>query len=118
MNQKNVLLVEDDPVLQRLFSIIIDTGGYQCHTYQGDFARVRELVDWEGIDIIVCDLILGRRVYGSDILGWLEKFQPHVWRIMITGSYKIDPEEAHCDLLLIKPVRQQQLLAALEEDRG
>jgi DNA-binding response OmpR family regulator len=54
---RHVLLVEDDPDVRALLTEILDEAGYGV-TDVRTFADARHLVDGEGIDLVITDVVL------------------------------------------------------------
>ncbi|MDP4010843.1 MAG: response regulator [Candidatus Roizmanbacteria bacterium] len=71
MNNKYILLVEDDEFLQQLYSDLLKGAGYEV-TASGDGEKALELIKSKNWDLILLDIMLPG-LNGFQILATLEK---------------------------------------------
>jgi two-component system OmpR family response regulator len=104
---KHVLLVEDDPDVRALLTEILDEAGFGV-TDVRTFADARHLVDGEGIDLVVTDVVLpdGR---GTELAQYAER--RGLRTLVLTGNVDRMQELALRDReYLAKPFRSRDLL--------
>lgn len=104
---KHVLLVEDDPDVRALLTEILDEAGFGV-TDVRTFADARHLVDGEGIDLVVTDVVLpdGR---GTELARYAER--RGLRTLVLTGNVDRMQEMALRDRdYLAKPFRGKELL--------
>jgi CheY-like chemotaxis protein len=111
-----VLVVEDDPVVAKLYSQTIQfmAPEYEVKVYDGDFKRVIETVDWTQVDVVICDQILGFWARGSTILRYVREHFPAIRRIMLTGDVEVgDARKKTADVVFVKPIYPEELVEIL-----
>lgn len=127
--KKKILVVEDDAVIQKLFTDTLRSAGYEVLAAPGSAEAVR-LAQKEKPDLITLDIQLAASpedsMDGFNVAGWLrrisgDKTSPKIIVISGTGTPNQLIEKAAglgIYTCLVKPVEKQQLLetvaAALE----
>lgn len=111
-------VVEDEPDLARLLSVVCHMEGWEIDEVTSDFAALRDPTVWDGIDALICDLRLNEPdVSGVDIVGWVAAHQPHVRRVMWTAFTLSEREKAElekvADVVLEKPAGWKVIVAAV-----
>jgi len=95
---RNVLVVDDDEDMQRLFQLNLEKLG--CNTILADNANTaislyqKSLHDKQSIDIVILDLTLPGGMGGVEIADELRSIDPHV-KIIVASGYTEGPEMTH-----------------------
>lgn len=114
-----ILLIEDDPLLLRLFAIFLESSGYEVVTMT-DGIQVLTHLEGETVDLVCCDLHLS----GTSGIGVLAaiRTRPRLARIpfiLVTGSADValldESRWQGVTSVLIKPVLKAKLLSAVQE---
>jgi len=122
MNDKQILVVEDDAELAATYKSLIEQKGCRVQIVSNGAAASRYLAN-KDVDAILCDFSMpvleGDLFYSS-----LERTKPHLCErfIFVTGmaeNPKFQPFiNRHKERVLFKPVTVEQLAAALEKLPG
>ena len=117
---KRVLLVDDEPVMQRSLKRILKRVGFNV-SVAGDGETALRLANEQPPDIVVLDLDLpGMR--GEDVLANLLKKQPDLPIVCVTGHHRSEREKSVCDLganaFLGKPFSADELIMAMFKSLG
>ncbi len=125
MNQKNILIVDDDPDFLLQMEIILQTGGYKVAKAccRKDAEKMLSLDKPDGI---IVDLMMEETDDGFTLCYKSKKLYPDVPIILVTGvandtgiEFEAATEEERswikADLLLAKPVRSEQILGELQK---
>jgi DNA-binding NtrC family response regulator len=111
-----VLLVEDDPVLARIYSCALAAAGYVVD-HAADGAQGFERLLAGSYDVIVTDLCMPR-LSGFDLLEEVRRRRPEVPVVMVTGEIDLKTSETAHEMgtvrFLLKPMTMQQLARAVE----
>lgn len=112
----HVLLVEDDPSLNRLLALIMRQAGFLVETVEDGEAALDYLAQ-KHPDVLVLDFNLPG-INGMDVIRHVRHDQ-RLSRLRILGltanpSAATTPEAAQADLLLMKPVSNSQLITMLK----
>ncbi len=111
-------MLDDDPVIGELLSVVLGRAGFEPLVSQDWHAAV-ELVHARGERVVaaVCDLQLGH-VNGADVIGALQSVEPGVCAVLISGH-----SQAHIHTQLAqtgtdaivfqKPFRAADMVAAI-----
>ncbi|SPD74165.1 conserved hypothetical protein [uncultured Desulfobacterium sp.] len=116
MDEKRILVVDDDNVLCEILKGLFKKKGYYCATTP-DIVTAMELVGSQKFDLAICDIKLPNGS-GLDLLCKLRESYPETAVIMITALD--DPEKAATALdlgisgYLIKPFPLNQVLIVVE----
>lgn len=108
----NVLVVEDDEGIATLLELVLTTRGHTVQKHTSDFEGTLTRRDWLEIDAVICDQDLGG-FDGKSVFRFLASAYPKIRRVMLTGSSLIDEKSAAADLVLIKPINSQAILASI-----
>ncbi len=119
VNQKSVLVVEDNELNMRLFCDLLDAYGFK--TFQcRDGAKAVELTRKHKPDLIIMDIQLPE-VSGLDITRWIKDDESlrHIPVLAVTAfAMRADEQrvrEAGCEGYLSKPIQMRSFLAKVEE---
>lgn len=119
MSQRHILVIEDNPSLQDVFSIILSELGYQV-TVIGDGAEALEYLQQTETfpDLILLDVNLPH-VSGLYILKYLRKklLRTDV-KVLLATANQITSNTSEIELAdkyILKPVTPKQLMAAVAE---
>lgn len=111
MENKLVLIVDDDREIANLFSVVLGLVGFTCevvHTARDGLAFLAK----KSPDIVLLDLRLGQELSGTDILAQI-RANPRLrqTRVIIVTGYPSMAESVRdqADMILIKPVEIDQL---------
>ncbi|WP_256364089.1 response regulator [Rhodanobacter sp. C01] len=114
---KTVLIVDDDVlVLESIDLHLSAADGFQTICAQGSAGATSHMLNAQGIDVIVADVVLAGSMSGIDICQKAIVQYPKIAVVVITA----DPE-VHCaeiperGVFLRKPFGGEQLLDAIEE---
>ncbi len=111
-----VLVVEDDPVLARIYSCALAAVGYVVDVAVDGAAGLERLLA-ERYDVVVSDLCMPR-MNGLDLLKDAGRLRPEVAFVLMTAQ--LDPQaydaarEAGTVRYLLKPMSMDQLARAVE----
>jgi len=111
-----VLVVEDDPNLQRLYVRNLEKEGAEVDAAAG-LAEVDELLVNEVYDMILCDV----QLTDGDSLGLMQRLHEEgvpVVAISSDGGYARVIQEIGVDRFFVKPVNAQTLADCLEDVLG
>ncbi len=113
----NITLVEDDPIQQRLLQHWLEQAGYRCRVF-ADGAGLMQRLGEAPIDLLLLDWELPD-VDGLQLLRWLrERHQDNTPVLFLTMRNSeadvVTALRGGADDYLVKPARQQELLARIE----
>lgn len=118
-----ILLVEDEPTVQRLLQRVLQREGYQVHVSSSGRDAL-ELWPHIGatIDMVITDLVMPGGVSGTQLARELHRLDPSL-PIVFTSGY--DPEFDPSDVTMIpgenfvpKPARSEELLSVVRHRLG
>lgn len=119
VNQKSVLVVEDNELNMRLFCDLLDAYGFK--TFQcRDGAKAVELTRTHKPDLIIMDIQLPE-VSGLDITRWIKDDEAlrHIPVLAVTAfAMRADEQrvrEAGCEGYLSKPIQMRSFMSKVEE---
>lgn len=114
--RRRLLLVEDEPGLQRTLKDLLASGGYAVET-SGDGAEGQALAERESFDLIILDVLLPSRS-GFDVVKNLRKSGVQTPILMLTArnelQNKLQGFKAGADDYLTKPFEAPELLVRIE----
>lgn len=114
--RRRILLVEDEPGLQRTLKDLLASGGYTVET-NADGADAQALAERDSFDLIVLDVMLPSRS-GFDVARNLRKNGIQTPILMLTArtelNNKVQGFKAGADDYLTKPFEAPELLARVE----
>jgi CheY-like chemotaxis protein len=119
--KKRIMIIEDDPDMIELLSLIIRRGGYEPVAALGGQEGVRRLKE-TGADLVLLDLMMG------DISGWMvlhavksDEALQHVPVLIVSARHQMeDPVQAEAfahlfEGYLVKPFVVQDLMSQIVE---
>jgi CheY-like chemotaxis protein len=113
-----VLVVDDEPQLTRVASLILARDGHEVVTAASGEAAL-ELIGEERFDALVSDVSMGAGMNGWELARRVRERRPSMRIVLATGyGAAIDPAEAlrrGVDRVVAKPYRAQTLGEALVE---
>jgi DNA-binding NtrC family response regulator len=114
--RKRVLVVEDDPILARIYSCALAAAGYFVDK-AADGAEGYARLLATSYDVVVTDLCMPK-LSGLDLLEQVRRRQPEVPVVMVTGELDEKTYESARKLgmvrFLVKPVTMHQLAGAVD----
>ena len=109
-----VLVVEDTPEIAMLVEMQLQDAGFDVRTRTHDFDALLFPEVWEGVDVLICDLMLPG-VPGQQILQYAADVHPDIRRFAMTAAVNIVPEvHGLVETTFVKPFSTADLLKALE----
>ena len=115
MSKHRVLLVDDEPALLLTYSKILEKHGYEVTTADSvdhAYAKLQEKM----FELLICDLTLGGRRTGFDIIDLAFVLYPSIRTVLLTGQEdpEIEAEAASNGVeVLLKPVEVPKLLETI-----
>jgi DNA-binding NtrC family response regulator len=117
VNEKSVLVVDDDKSILRTFTRILQRAGFRTETAENGKEALMKIQE-RAFDIALIDVILGDS-NGLDLLPKIEETSPNTVKIIMTGADSSEKRsEAHkngADAYLTKPVSPEVLLSVFHE---
>ncbi|OQX88760.1 hypothetical protein B6D60_01105 [candidate division KSB1 bacterium 4484_87] len=111
-----VLLVDDDPVMQRYTGHILEKGGFDLDTASDAFEAINK-AQQISYDLVVVDLVLPGPLNGVDTIREIRKSSPSAKIIAYSGFSDNDITErvslAGADHFLTKPFKPNELMALI-----
>ena len=111
----HILIVDDEPSVVYTLKAILEKVGYRISSAERMY-QVKDALQTQEIDVIICDLGLADDVKGTDVLEDVVKIQPGIGRVLLTGYASpemIDELEAKGISVFNKPVEMSRLLPEL-----
>jgi two-component system OmpR family response regulator len=102
---KRILVVDDDPAIGRMLSIILQYEGHQATAVTSAHAALDHLRD-SSVDVVLSELFLGSPVNGLQLCTVIHREWPRVRFFLGTRTEDLDPTVAqacHVEAVLIKP---------------
>ena len=123
MEQKKILLVDDDPDIISAYEAILSNKGYDVITAMNKNDGI-EKVNTQSPDLAILDVMMDDEHDGFDMSREIKKSHPDLPVIMLTGISEMtgvnfraaaaDPEWLPADEYLDKPVSPEELLDTIE----
>ena len=88
MSERHVLVVDDEPAIQRILKRLLSRCGCKVFTAD-DTVSARRLLKYHHIDLVMCDYLMPGE-NGLQFLRELKRSHPHILRVMITGQGDMD----------------------------
>lgn len=119
-----VLVVEDSEAMVELLVTVLMLEHFEVVAVRRRFARLlnRDDLAWEGIDVLICDLMLGEqcdypRISGVDVLRAALEDHPHIKRIALTALTHgpLADEARRLATVLPKPSLFDEIVEAIEK---
>jgi DNA-binding NtrC family response regulator len=109
-----VLVVEDTPEIAMFLEMQLASAGLDVRTHTHDFDVLLYPEPWEGIDVLLCDLMLPG-VSGQQILAYAADVHPTIRRFAMTAAVNVVPEvHGLVETTFVKPFPTDDLMKALE----
>ena len=121
IGKRRIMIIEDDPDMIELLSLIVRRGGYEPISALGGQEGVRKLREI-GADLVLLDLMMG------DMSGWLvlqtvkgDETLQHIPVLIVSAKHQMeDPSQAEAfahlfEGYLVKPFIVQDLLSQITE---
>jgi two-component system, OmpR family, response regulator len=102
---KRILVVDDDPAIGRMLSIILQYEGHQATAVTSAHAALDHLRD-SSVDVVLSELFLGSPVNGLQLCTVIHREWPRLRFFLGTRTEDLDPALAracHVEAVLIKP---------------
>ncbi len=112
---KNILIIDDDPVIRRYLSKLFDDNGYASSVAQ-DASEGLDLVDSESFDLITLDLDMPGE-WGTRFFGKLaqDKVKKNIPVIVISGMSDTEYAIPKAVASLTKPFDKKELLKIVRD---
>jgi signal transduction histidine kinase len=116
VQNKKILIVDDDAGFRDFVIIVLSDNGYVCFQ-AGDVNEAQQILKSETVDLCLLDLIMPERS-GDDFLKEIKLIYPDIGVIISTGVGSLDAAAKCHDLgaddYLLKPFEPQRLLISLK----
>lgn len=113
--RKQVLIVDDEPVITELLKEILTAQDFECHTATSGQAAL-ESVAQRPFDIVISDMRMPK-MSGLELLGRLRPDYPHLAFLMLTGEddvrLGVEAMKQGADDYVVKPFQVEPLRAAI-----
>jgi two-component system response regulator RegA len=117
VNDKSVLVVDDDRAILRTFTRILQRAGFLTETAENG-KEALDKIQARNYDITLIDVILGDS-NGLDLLPKIEKVSLKTVKVIMTGADSLEKRGEACkngaDAYLMKPVNPETLLNIFQE---
>ena len=112
----NVLIVEDDTELRRLFKTVLGKSGYRI-LEAGHGEEALDIMEVEHVSLLITDVMMPK-LNGFDLVKMLRRFNPNLPILMITAKGGIEDKQkgfgSGIDDYLVKPVDVKELVMRVE----
>lgn len=109
-----VLVVEDTPEIAMFLAMQMTAEGLVVRTHTHDFDTLLYPEPWEGVDVLLCDLMLPG-ISGQEILAYAADVHPGIRRFAMTAAVNVVPEvHGLVEWTFVKPFATEDLMKALE----
>ena len=109
MDNKRILIIDDDKSILRFFTLILQRKGYSTDTAETG-KEALEKISRQSYDVVLIDVILPD-MNGLDLL---KRFPPNTKKIVMTGAVSDENQKRAqtegADAYLLKPVKPEELL--------
>ena len=113
----NILVIDDDPAIHRVFSRILQKAGYNVETAETG-KEALEKIKIHAYDVALIDVKLPD-INGLELLPILKKAAPSMIKIVITGyslsEERMDALNLGADEFLKKPIKPEYLIKIIKE---
>jgi CheY-like chemotaxis protein len=114
--KSNVLLLDDDPSMQRLVSTLLKRGGHRVDVVSSG-AHALQLIDQHDYDVLLLDVMTPTEG-GLTVIRRLRETKPEMLRkvILVTGTPESVLRAVAGDVAgtVLKPFRAEDLMAAID----
>lgn len=113
-----IALIEDDPIQRKPICSWLEQSGYQCDCYERSFSFIEASEKHNSYDLMLLDWELPDRS-GLELLRWIRSHHGHTLPVMFLTRRGEEMDivtalKAGADDYLVKPAREQELLARIE----
>lgn len=117
-NSSRVLIVDDETDTLKASTTVLKMNGLTNIITESDSRRVIDIMNNEGIDLVILDLFMPH-LSGMDLLPRLRELHPQVPVIVVTAAFELE-RAVECIKLgafdyLVKPVEHQRLMITLRK---
>jgi CheY-like chemotaxis protein len=109
-----VLVVDDDPTIQKLVGAILEQNNYRVHFVSSGTAAMRYLEDEKVPDLVILDLVM-RGMNGSQVCEWIRGRGDTVPIIVLSAhddeERKVEALDAGADDYVTKPFKGEEFMA-------
>jgi DNA-binding NtrC family response regulator len=115
LDKKHILVVDDNPNLLMTYRLILEMQGYRSSA-ASNAMEAREALGSYHIDLVLCDLTLGRGEDGCEVITSARSLQPNIAAALLTGhqSPKLEAWASDNDVMLLqKPANINVFLQAV-----
>lgn len=117
MEQKNILIIDDDRFILNVFSRILQKEGYMVDVVETGQEALEKLKT-KNYDLALIDIKLPD-IDGKDLVFKINKTVPSIVKIVITGFPSIEDATEVMDngavAYLVKPVKSEELVMMIKE---
>ena len=114
---ETVLVVEDDPAVQRISAAFLKSLGYRVHAYGTAEQALQQLREDDSVSLLFSDVMLGNGMNGKELARAARRLRPDL-AVLLTSGYEdpladweaVDTERFD---VLRKPYRREQLATAV-----
>ena len=114
-----IMLVEDNPGVSELMETRLKQQGHEVLTANSADSAIEVFENAMHVDLLISDIAIPGSMQGPQLAQYFKKFQPDLPVIFISGySFGLEAKEAgllESDVLLTKPVRQGEFIAAVSQ---
>jgi DNA-binding NtrC family response regulator len=110
-----ILVVDDEPSVLLTYQMILEQKGYEVVGASSP-EEARRALEGEKLDLLLCDLSLGQRTSGFEVIEHAHRCQPGLPSILLTGYAGKDISDRAQRLgilVLLKPVDIQEFLGVI-----
>ena len=116
-NKRSNLIIDDNPSILRTMTRVLSREGYDLYNAQTG-KEASEKLSTKKFDVALIDVGLGETL-GTDLLPLMSKVAPSMLKIIFTGTPMSNDTfievNKGADLLLLKQVKLETIIAILEE---
>lgn len=118
--QKNIIIIEDDPVLRELTQMALSLDGYKIDVFEDGAQGIKYLEEnIESVDLILLDLYMPV-LDGMQVLNWLRTIKKSpvnvvIMTAMIDFLTQEKLLEAGADKVIQKPLDMKMLITSIKE---
>ncbi len=117
-NAKLIYVVDDEPLLLELASVILEPAGYTLRCFRDPMSALRAFAESEEKpELVITDYAM-HDMSGSDLIGGVRQVSPDQKVLMVSGTIEehgLPVDERKPDDFLPKPYRAADLVAAVKK---
>ncbi len=110
-----ILVVDDEPSVLLTYQMILEQKGYEVVPAPSS-EEARRALESEKLDLLLCDLSLGQKASGFEVIEHAQRCQPGLPSLLLTGYAGKDISDRAQRLgisVLLKPVDIQEFLGVI-----